>query len=244
MTPAPGWLAFGLGSNVGDSEAILRWAIAELGRLFGRLEVASLYRSAPISQVAQPDFLNTVALVSCPRNSLPNSPGLHAPGGVAPPRIRAPSPSSSRLARAADPSPTLATNFWDRTLGTPDAEDLGPEEILALAKALEMRAGRRRTVRDGPRRLDIDLLLCGEHCLSRPELTLPHPRMRQRRFVLEPLAELAPALRLPPDGAAVADLLETLGSHQPLVKIGWSRPLDAGVVQATREEFGFLEDRR
>jgi len=55
-------------------------------------------------------------LVSCPRSSLPNSPGLHAPGGVAPPRISAASPSLSRLARAADPSPTLATNFWDRTL--------------------------------------------------------------------------------------------------------------------------------
>ncbi|MCP4658360.1 MAG: 2-amino-4-hydroxy-6-hydroxymethyldihydropteridine diphosphokinase [bacterium] len=185
--PRSGFLAFGLGSNLGESEAILCWAIEELDRLFGRLVVAPLYRSTAISPVAQPDFLNTVALRTWP-------PG---PGGAA------------------------------------EVEELGPEEILALAKALEMRAGRRRGIRHGPRRLDVDLLLCGEHCLERPELTLPHPRMRQRRFVLEPLAELAPALRLPPDGAAVTDLLRELGSDQPLGRIGWSRP-PAGVCGRIR----------
>jgi 7,8-dihydro-6-hydroxymethylpterin-pyrophosphokinase len=55
--------------------------------------------------------------------------------------------------------------------------------------------------------LDIDLLLFDTLCLEEPGLTLPHPRMRERRFVLQPLFELDPELELPPDSARVADLL-------------------------------------
>jgi 2-amino-4-hydroxy-6-hydroxymethyldihydropteridine diphosphokinase len=87
---------------------------------------------------------------------------------------------------------------------------LEPGELLALAKALELAAGRRRGARFGPRPLDIDLLLYGDLQISTPELTLPHPRLRERRFVLEPLAEIAPDLRIPPDGARVRDLLARL----------------------------------
>lgn len=89
---------------------------------------------------------------------------------------------------------------------------LEPGDLLALAKALERAAGRRRNVRFGPRPLDVDLLVYGDLQLSTPELTLPHPRLRERRFVLEPLAEIAPDLRVPPDGARVADLLAALAS--------------------------------
>lgn len=87
---------------------------------------------------------------------------------------------------------------------------LAPDEVLAVAKALERAAGRRRApegVRFGPRPLDIDLLLYGNRQSSTPELTLPHPRLRERRFMLEPLAALAPDLRVPPDGATVRELL-------------------------------------
>lgn len=59
-------LAFGLGSNAGDSLATLRWALEELRRLHGPLEVAPLYRAAPISPIPQPDFLNSVALAALP----------------------------------------------------------------------------------------------------------------------------------------------------------------------------------
>lgn len=85
--------------------------------------------------------------------------------------------------------------------------------MLGLCKALEHEAGRRRpprTPRWGPRPLDVDIVLWGDRVSDRPELTLPHPRLRERRFVLEPLAEIAPDLRVPPDGVTVRELLERL----------------------------------
>lgn len=85
---------------------------------------------------------------------------------------------------------------------------LSPDAVLALAKALELAAGRRAGPRFGPRPLDVDLLLWGDLVSPYPELTLPHPRLRDRRFVLEPLAALAPDLPVPPDGKTVRELLE------------------------------------
>ena len=79
-------------------------------------------------------------------------------------------------------------------------------------------------MRLGPRPLDVDILLYGDLLLDRPELTLPHPRMRERGFVLAPLAEIAPDLRLPPDGASVAELLARLGPVAGLERIGWGTP--------------------
>lgn len=98
---------------------------------------------------------------------------------------------------------------------------LEPGELLALAKALELAAGRRRGARFGPRPLDVDLLVYGDRQCSSPELTLPHPRLRERRFVLEPLAEIAPDLQVPPDGARVRDLLAALPPGQVVERIGW-----------------------
>lgn len=98
---------------------------------------------------------------------------------------------------------------------------LSPAEVLALAKALEMAAGRRRGARFGPRPLDIDLLLYGDRQSDSPELTLPHPRLRQRRFMLEPLAEIAPGWPVPPDGATVAELLERLQDQQAVERVEW-----------------------
>jgi 2-amino-4-hydroxy-6-hydroxymethyldihydropteridine diphosphokinase len=65
--------------------------------------------------------------------------------------------------------------------------------LLALQR-LEHLAGRERTYRNAPRTLDLDLLLYGEECINCPELQVPHPRMCQRAFVLQPLAEIAPHL--------------------------------------------------
>jgi 2-amino-4-hydroxy-6-hydroxymethyldihydropteridine diphosphokinase len=104
---------------------------------------------------------------------------------------------------------------------------LEPEAVLALAKALELAAGRRapaHTVRFGPRPLDIDILLYGDRTSDAPELTLPHPRLRERRFMLEPLAEIAPDWPVPPDGIPVQDLLTRLGTAQDLERIGWIHP--------------------
>ena len=97
---------------------------------------------------------------------------------------------------------------------------LEPGELLALAKALELAAGRRRGERFGPRPLDVDLLLYGDLQSSAPELTLPHPRLRERRVVLEPLAEIAPDLRIPPDGAKARDLLARLPPEPLVQRIG------------------------
>jgi len=72
------------------------------------------------------------------------------------------------------------------------ATDRPPEEILEVLLAAELGRGRKRRRPNAPRELDLDLLLLGEAKRSTPSLTLPHPRMWSRRFVLAPLAELAP----------------------------------------------------
>ena len=71
---------------------------------------------------------------------------------------------------------------------------LPPLELLRALLAIEQAHGRRRSVRNAPRTLDLDLLLHGSTRVETPELTLPHPRLHQRAFVLEPLLEVAPGL--------------------------------------------------
>ena len=81
---------------------------------------------------------------------------------------------------------------------------LEPQVLLAALLAIENRHGRRRGMRNAPRTLDLDLLLYGEEVLDRDGLTLPHPRLHERRFALEPLAELDPALEVPGRGSVQA----------------------------------------
>jgi len=88
-----------------------------------------------------------------------------------------------------------------------------PEELLAIALEVERDLGRSPGPRHGPREIDVDLLLVGDELRDRAELALPHPRLRERRFVLEPLAEIAPDLELPPDGATPAELLQGLAER-------------------------------
>jgi 2-amino-4-hydroxy-6-hydroxymethyldihydropteridine diphosphokinase len=76
----------------------------------------------------------------------------------------------------------------------------------------------------GPRTIDLDLLLYDELAIDEPGLVLPHPRMRARRFVLAPLAEIAPALRIGPDARTVAEILGDLppgGGVERLTRPGW-----------------------
>lgn len=88
---------------------------------------------------------------------------------------------------------------------------LTPHEVLAETQLIEAAFGRDRTreVRWGPRSLDIDVLLFADRVLESPELTIPHPRLTERGFVLVPLAEVAPGARLP-DGRSVMRLLNDL----------------------------------
>jgi 2-amino-4-hydroxy-6-hydroxymethyldihydropteridine diphosphokinase len=82
---------------------------------------------------------------------------------------------------------------------------LAPGELLTRLQRLERLAGRERVVRDGPRTLDLDLLVFGERRAHTPELVLPHPRMHLRLFVLEPLEQLAPELELAAVGRSVSE---------------------------------------
>jgi 7,8-dihydro-6-hydroxymethylpterin-pyrophosphokinase len=84
---------------------------------------------------------------------------------------------------------------------------LAPDALLRAIKALETRLGRTVTFREGPREIDIDLLLYDDSVLEGPELTLPHPRMMQRAFVLAPLVELAPECRHPVTRESFAERL-------------------------------------
>ncbi len=94
----------------------------------------------------------------------------------------------------------------------------GPEAVLAFAQSLERRAGRRPAPRWWPRPLDVDLLLFGAVERQDSHLCLPHPGLRQRRFVLAPLAELLPNLRLPGDGARVSELVAALPAEAAAVE--------------------------
>ncbi len=80
-------------------------------------------------------------------------------------------------------------------------------ELLDGLLAVERRLGRVRTVRYGPRTCDLDILLAGDEIVSEPGLEVPHPRLAERRFALEPLLEIDPGLRLP-GGPPLQDLLE------------------------------------
>ena len=97
---------------------------------------------------------------------------------------------------------------------------LEPEELLDVCKAVETERGRiLGGPRHGPRPLDVDLLLLGDVELETRRLTLPHREVTRRRFVLEPLLELEPELRLP-DGTQLREALERLGKGERVTRRG------------------------
>lgn len=165
---SPASLAFiALGSNLGDSPAILRAAIARMQALSAApLLKSSLWQTSPVDcPPGSPKFLNAmVALVPQPGET--------------------------------------------------------PESLLAKLKALESEFGRPdKKVLNEPRPLDLDLIAYGAETRSSAGLTLPHPRAHERRFVLQPLAEIAPDLVLPGQTRTVAGLLRALAGDETCERI-------------------------
>ncbi len=107
-------------------------------------------------------------------------------------------------------------SFYNACLRVCTAHD--PEELLDACKAVERELGRTGSaVRHGPREIDVDLLLLGGLSYRSERLSLPHPSVSERRFVLVPLLELEPGLCLP-DGARLADALQALGAGQAVTR--------------------------
>jgi 2-amino-4-hydroxy-6-hydroxymethyldihydropteridine diphosphokinase len=146
-----------LGSNLGDREANLREAIAQLKGGGSVRSFSAIYETQPVDLPNQPWFLNCVVELETGKT---------------------------------------------------------PRELLTFALTIEAAMGRLRFRDKGSRKIDIDVLLFGNRIVDEPSLKIPHPAMHERRFVLEPLTEIAPNVRHPVLGTTVSELLAALPEGQ------------------------------
>lgn len=97
---------------------------------------------------------------------------------------------------------------------------LSPPGLLALAKGIELRLGRAPGSSNAPRPIDIDILFYGDQVVATPNLSIPHPRLAERAFVLIPLAEIAPDLIHPVSGRTIRELLQGITGTQGVLRWG------------------------
>ncbi len=107
--------------------------------------------------------------------------------------------------------------FYNQVLEV--ASNLNPYELLALAKEIERKLKRKKTVVNGPRTIDIDLLLAEKSVIQTRNLIVPHPRLHQRRFVLEPLSEIAAEARHPLKRKKIETLLRETEDSSVVIKL-------------------------
>lgn len=96
---------------------------------------------------------------------------------------------------------------WFLNIAVEAGTELMPRQLLRVIRQIERELGRKRIVRAGPRTIDIDILVFDANIVRAAELEIPHPRMSERRFVLVPMAEIAPALRHPVMRLTMTELL-------------------------------------
>jgi 2-amino-4-hydroxy-6-hydroxymethyldihydropteridine diphosphokinase len=94
-----------------------------------------------------------------------------------------------------------------------------PRQLISAILSLEQSMGRQRKQKKGPRIIDIDILLFGSSVIEIPSLTIPHPKLHERRFVLEPLAEIAPDARHPVFKRSMRELRDALPAGQTVKKL-------------------------
>jgi 2-amino-4-hydroxy-6-hydroxymethyldihydropteridine diphosphokinase len=102
---------------------------------------------------------------------------------------------------------------WFLNMGGEFETDLFPKQLLHRMQKVELSMGRVRSIRNGPRTIDIDVLLYGNSVIKTEELEIPHPRYRERRFTLVPMAELSPNLRDPVTKQTMAEMLAGLSGQ-------------------------------
>lgn len=113
----------------------------------------------------------------------------------------------------------LAAQPWFLNCAVELETEKMPKQFLSAILQIEQEMGRRREQRRGPRTIDIDILLFGSSVIDTKDLTIPHPAMHERRFVLEPLAEIAPEQRHPIFKRTVRELREALPAGQSVRRI-------------------------
>jgi len=118
----------------------------------------------------------------------------------------------------------LTSQPWFVNCALELATEKMPKQLMRAILDLEQAMGRRRLTKKGPRTIDIDILLFAKAVINTPELTVPHPSMEARRFVLEPLAEIAPEVRHPVSHRTIRELRDALPMGQAVRRQPGSHP--------------------